>query len=207
MRLCLVWLAISGNQIFKRFCLQKTHLRYLPVYCSMMNFNNFVKLLLINCKNVKEMKTLQFCAFKICKYDRRIYLCPLFSLSLTWRFKFAFVGVLPVTICEISKKFKILCNSLIVYCSYPYCFAFMCKKLLRHSWRVLKKIKIMTYVNILFLLICHITFFVNLIGCLNPMIKYDWLAEISTLLVERRCDFSTNRTARSTIRAEIRALL
>jgi uncharacterized membrane protein (DUF373 family) len=31
----------------------------------------------------------------------------------------------------------------------------------------------MTYVNFLFLLICHITFFVNLIGCLNAMIKYD----------------------------------
>ena len=31
------------------------------------------------------------------------------------------------------KKFKILCNSLIVYCSSPYCFVFMCKKLLRHS--------------------------------------------------------------------------
>jgi hypothetical protein len=40
----------------------------------------------------------------------------------------------------------------------------------------------MTYVNFLFLLICHITFFLKLIGCLNPMIKYDWLAEISTLM-------------------------
>jgi hypothetical protein len=31
------------------------------------------------------------------------------------------------------------------------------------------------------------------------MLKYDWLAEVSTLmwLVERRRDFSTNRTARS----------
>jgi hypothetical protein len=40
------------------------------------------------------------------------------------------------------------------------------------------------------------------------MIKYDWLAEVSTqmLLVERRCDFSTNRTARSAIRAEIALL-
>jgi hypothetical protein len=53
-----------------------------------------------------------------------------------------------------------------------------------------------------------ITFFFKFIGCLNPMIKYDWLAEVSTLmwLVERRCDFSTNRTARSAIRAEIALL-
>ena len=29
----------------------------------------------------------------------------------------------------------------------------------------------MTYVNVLFLLICHITFFLELIGCLNLMIK------------------------------------
>jgi hypothetical protein len=47
---------------------------------------------------------------------------------------------------------------------------------------VLPSAAIMTYVNILFLLICHITFFLNLIGCLNPMIKYDWLAEVSTLM-------------------------
>jgi hypothetical protein len=40
----------------------------------------------------------------------------------------------------------------------------------------------MTCVNFLFLLICHITFFLKLIGCLNPMIKYDWLAEVSTLM-------------------------
>jgi hypothetical protein len=40
------------------------------------------------------------------------------------------------------------------------------------------------------------------------MIKYDWLAEVSTLmwLVERRCDFSTNRTPSSAIRAEIALL-
>jgi hypothetical protein len=66
----------------------------------------------------------------------------------------------------------------------------------------------MTCVNVLFLLICYITFFLKLIGCLNSMIKYDWLAEVSTLmrLVERRCDFSTNRTAESAIRAEIALL-
>jgi hypothetical protein len=66
----------------------------------------------------------------------------------------------------------------------------------------------MTYVNFSLLLIFHITFFLKLIGCLNTMIKYDWLAEVSTqmLLVERRCDFSTNRTARSAIRAEIALL-
>jgi hypothetical protein len=79
----------------------------------------------------------------------------------------------------------------------------MCKKLLRHS-RVLKS----WHVNVLFLLICHITFFLKFIGCLNAMIKYDWLAEVSTLmwLVERRCDFITNCTARSAIRAEIALL-
>jgi hypothetical protein len=94
---------------------------------------------------------------------------------------------------------KILCKSLIVYCSYPYVFASMCKKWLE---------SFMTYVNFLFLLICHITFFLKLISCLNPMIKYDWLAEVSTLmwLVARRCDFSTNPTARSAIRAEIALL-
>jgi hypothetical protein len=32
------------------------------------------------------------------------------------------LAFLPVTICEISNKFKIICNSLIVYCSYPYFF-------------------------------------------------------------------------------------
>jgi hypothetical protein len=55
----------------------------------------------------------------------------------------------------------------------------------------------MTYVNFLFLLICHITFFLKLIGCLNPMIKYDWLAEVSTLMW----------LVHSAIRAEIALLL
>jgi hypothetical protein len=66
----------------------------------------------------------------------------------------------------------------------------------------------MTYENFLFFLIYHITFLLHLIGCLNPMIGWNWLAEISTLmwLVERRCDFSTNRTARSANRSEIALL-
>jgi hypothetical protein len=94
---------------------------------------------------------------------------------------------------------------LIVYCSCPYFFVFMCQKLLRHSRVIMTYI---FYVNFLFLLICHVTFFLKLIGCLNPIIKYDWLVEVSTQLwlVERRCDFSTNRTAMSAIRAEIALL-
>ena len=136
----------------------------------------------------------QFCAFKICKYDWRIYLCfpwvwPDASLNLRL---LAFCLLLFV---KFQKNLTFLCNSLIVYCSYPYCFVFMCQKLLRHSWRVLKKILNHDICKFfVFALLPH-HIFLHLIGCLNPMIKYDWLAEISTLmwLIERRCDFSTNR--------------
>jgi hypothetical protein len=51
----------------------------------------------------------------------------------------------------------------------------MCKKLLNLK-------SFLTYVHFLFLLICHIAFFLKLIGCLDPMIKYDLLAEVSTLM-------------------------
>jgi hypothetical protein len=114
------------------------------------------------------------------------------------------LAFLPVYYLRNFKKFNILCNSLTVCCSYPYFLLFLCAK---NCLGTLTRV-IMTYVIFLFLLIWHITFFLHLIGCLNPMIKYDWLAEISTLmwLVERRCDFSMNRTARSAIHAEIALL-
>ena len=79
-----------------------------------------------------ERVLVQFCAFKIGNtigeftFVFRSPVCP-DALNLL------LLAFLPVTICEISQKIKILCNSLIVYCSYPYFFVFMCKKLLRHS--------------------------------------------------------------------------
>jgi hypothetical protein len=57
----------------------------------------------------------------------------------------------------------------------------------------------MTYVNFLFLLICHITFLLNSIGCLNPMIRYDWLAEVSTLTWMVIALLWTNQIAGNTI--------
>ena len=103
---------------------------------------------------------MQFCAFKIGNTIDEFTFNSHFVSSFVFPDDLLLLAFLPVYYLRNFKKFKILCNSSIVYCSYPYFFVFMCLKFLRHS-RV-----IMTYVNFLFLLICHITFF-----------EIDWLFE------------------------------
>ena len=70
---------------------------------------------------------MQFCAFKtgntICEFT---FVFP--ESCLPDALNLLLLAFLPVTICEISQKNKILCNSLIVYCSYIHIFLFLCAK-------------------------------------------------------------------------------